>query len=264
MFSIYWKDISFKYEDSNENILENICLTFNSKSKIGLIGRNGCGKTTLFKLILGFEKTYDSQFKSIEKLRKGYLPQELKIEGGISLEKYVWSLNPPLQEAKTKISEHYNGSRLLDNVPFTEALSQFDNLNGYNFEVKLGKILDKFEMGRIDLSRKIGTLSGGEKTKLAMVRILMDEPDILFFDEPTNHLDISQLKWLERFLTDTNIPYITISHDRKFLDKTVTTIWEIEDKELRAYSGNYSFYKYEKETEFNQKMHEFESQQKKI
>ena len=264
MFSIYWKDISFKYEDSNENILENICLTFNSKSKIGLIGRNGCGKTTLFKLILGFEKTYDSQFKSIEKLRKGYLPQELRIEGGISLEKYVWSLNPPLQEAKTKISEHYNGSRLLDNVPFTEALSQFDNLNGYNFEVKLGKILDKFEMGRIDLSRKIGTLSGGEKTKLAMVRILMDEPDILFFDEPTNHLDISQLKWLERFLTDTNIPYITISHDRKFLDKTVTTIWEIEDKELRAYSGNYSFYKYEKETEFNQKMHEFESQQKKI
>ncbi len=184
MFSIYWKDISFKYEDSTENILENICLTFNSKSKVGLIGKNGCGKTTLFKLILGLVKGYDSQFESIEKLRKGYLPQELRIEGAISLEKYFWSLNPPLQEAKTKISEHYNGSRLLDDVSFTEALSKFDNLNGYNFEVKLDKMLNKFEMGGINLSRKISTLSGGEKTKLAMVRILMDEPDILFLDEP--------------------------------------------------------------------------------
>lgn len=264
MFSKYWKDISFKYEDSTENILENICLTFNSNSKIGLIGKNGCGKTTLFKLMLGLVKGYDSQFESIEKLRKGYLPQELRIEGAISLEKYFWSLNPSLQEAKTKISEHYNGLRTLDDVPLTEALSKFDNLNGYNFEVKLDKMLDKFEMDGIDLSRKISTLSGGEKTKITMVRILMDEPDILFLDEPTNHLDTSQLEWLERFLTDTNIPYITISHDRKFLDKTVTTIWEIEDKELRVYSGNYSFYKYEKETEFNQKMHEFESQQKKI
>lgn len=144
MFSIYWKDISFKYEDSTENILENICLTFNSKSKIGLIGKNGCGKTTLFKLILGLVKGYDSQFESIEKLQKGYLPQELRIKGTISLEKYFWSLNPPLLEVKTKVSEHYNGSRLLDDVQFSEALSKFDILNGYNFEVKLDKMLDKF------------------------------------------------------------------------------------------------------------------------
>jgi ATP-binding cassette subfamily F protein 3 len=173
MFSIYWKDISFKYEESAENILENINLTFNSKSKVGLIGKNGCGKTTLFKLILGLLKGYDSQFESIEKLRKGYLPQELRIEDAKSLEKYIWSLNPALQVTKTKLSEHYNGLRLLDDITFTEVLSNFDNLNGYNFEVKLNKMLDKFEMVGINLSRKISTLSGGEKTKLAMVRILM-------------------------------------------------------------------------------------------
>ena len=253
MFSIYWKDISFKYEDSTENILENICLIFNSKSKIGLIGKNGCGKTTLFKLLLGFEKTNNNQFESVNKLQKGYLPQELFVEKAISLEDYFWSLNPPLQATKKKINEHYNGLKPIDNVLLTEELSKFENLKGYNFEVKLDKILDKFEMGSVNLSRKVSTFSGGEKTKLAMVRMLMDEPDILLLDEPTNHLDLTQLEWLERFLNGTNIPFITISHDRGFLDKTVSTIWEIEDKRLRVYSGNYSFYKYEKETEFNQK-----------
>ena len=264
MFSINLKDISFKYEDSTENILENICLTFNSNSKIGLIGRNGCGKTTLFKLLLGFEKTNDNQFESVKKLQKGYLPQELRIEKVVSLEDYFLSLNPPLQATKKKINEHYSGFKPLDDVSLTKELSTFENLNGYNFEIKLDKMLDKFEMGSIDLSRKVSTFSGGEKTKLAMIRILMHEPDILLLDEPTNHLDLTQLEWLERFLNDTNIPFITISHDRRFLDKTVSTVWEIEDKGLRIFSGNYSFYKYEKETEFNQQMHEFESQQKKI
>lgn len=264
MFNIHWKDISFKYENSSKNIFENITLTFNSKSKIGLIGKNGCGKTTLFKLLLGIEDTKNGQGKPVKKLKIGYLPQELSIDETISLEDYLWSLNFSLHATKKKIRDHYSGLNSIDNILLTNALSKFENLNGYNFEVKLDKLLDKFELSRDDILRNMSTFSGGEKTKLAMLRILLDEPDMLLLDEPTNHLDLTQLKWLEHFLNDTKIPFITISHDRRFLNKTVTTIWEIENKKLKQYSGNYSFYKHAKETEFKQKIHEFESHQKKI
>lgn len=264
MFNIFYKGISFKYENSAEQILENIDLTFNSKSKIGLIGKNGCGKTTLFKLIIGLLDGNDSQFESIDKLRKGYLPQELNIEGGLSIEEYLWSSNPSLLETKTKLSKHYSASLLLSEAVFSETLSIFDDLNGYDFEIQLNKLLDKFDLSEISLSRTVNTLSGGEKTKLAMSRILIDKPDILFLDEPTNHLDIDQLEWLEQYLDETKLPYIVISHDRKFLDRTVNTIWEIENKNLTVYSGNYSFYKNEKETTYQYKRHEFVSQQKKI
>lgn len=264
MFNIHWKDISFKYENSPENIFENISLTFNSKSKIGLIGKNGCGKTTLFKMLLGIVNTNEDQYESVKKLKIGYLPQELPIDEEISLEDYFWSINPSLHTTKKKIRDHYDGLKHLSDISLTEVLSKFENLDGYNFEIKLDKLLDKFELSGDELLRNVSTFSGGEKTKLAMLRILFDKPDILLLDEPTNHLDLTQLEWLENFLNNTKIPFITISHDRRFLDKTVSTIWEIENKELKQYSGNYSFYKYEKETELNQKIHDFETHQLKI
>ena len=174
------------------------------------------------------------------------------------------SLDPSLLSAKEKIRDHYSGIKPVDDISLTESISKFENLNGYNFEIKLDKMLDRFEINKNELLRSVATFSGGEKTKLAMVRLLLNEPDLLLLDEPTNHLDTTQLEWLENFLVDTKIPFITISHDRKFLDKTVSIIWEIENKKIKQYSGNYSFYKYEKESELKQKMHDFESHQRKI
>ena len=264
MFNIYLKDFSFKYESSPINVFENISLAFNSNSKIGLIGKNGCGKTTLFKLFLGIVDTNDKQFKLLKRLKIGYLPQELPIVKSMTLEEYFWSLEPSLFVTKTQINNHYKGTNLLNDVELAETLSKFEDLDGYKFELKLDKLLDRFELSRDDLIREISTYSGGEKTKLAMFRILLDGPDLLLLDEPTNHLDTAQLEWLENILRTSKTPFITISHDRRFLDKVVSTIWEIENKVLKQYSGNYSFYKYEKETELKQKMHEFESHQKKI
>jgi len=252
--------ITFCYEDQPESILENISFEILSNSKIGLIGKNGCGKTTILKLLQRKILPVKGSIYFNKDIHLGFLPQELSFSNDLTVLDFLWFDRPELYKLKRKMEKLEN----FQDDQVVEVLSNFEKLRGYKFENKIEKVISKFEFDPKIMERKISSFSGGEKTKIALCRIILNEPDILLLDEPTNHLDIKTLNWLENYLKKSHIPYFVISHDRKFLDNCVEKIWEVENKGLNSYSGNYSVYKKEKDVEFKRKMHEYESQQKKI
>ena len=260
MLYIKANKIKFRYNNQSENILKDISFEINSSDKIGLIGKNGSGKTSILKLLMKkVEPVYGNIF--IRKgLQIGFLPQEINLAQDISVTDFLWESNPILFELKKKLD---NLERYADDKQL-KIISEFEENRGYEFENSFDKIISQFEMGSTMLDRLLSTLSGGEKTKIALCRIMLNEPDILLLDEPTNHLDVKTLNWLEDYLQKIKIPFLVISHDRKFLDNCVNEIWELENKTLNKYSGNYSFYKSEKETELRRKLHDYKEHQKKI
>ncbi len=256
-------NISFKYDKQVDNLLENLSFEINDKDKIGLTGKNGKGKTTLINIILEKLELRKGNIQKSTNLTIGYLPQEISYQSDFTLEEYLLSFNPKLSELQKNIKNNDNNIKNNSN-DIIRLLSEFEQLNGYSYQSEITKLLYKFGFSEIDLERNIESFSGGEKTKAAIFQLLIQEPTILLLDEPTNHLDIATLLWLEEFLSCSDIPYLIISHDREFLDKTVNKIWDLEDKKITSYTGNYSFYKEYKETEYNRKVKEFDKIQKKI
>ena len=257
---IKFTDITFSYESQTENILENINFEISSGNKVGLIGKNGCGKTTILKLIKNEIKPISGHIFFRKNLKFGILPQELRFKSNISVADFFWGINPTLADLKRKFENIDN----LDEKEIVKIVSAFEKNGGYNFEVEVEKQIGKFKFDKEILDREISKLSGGEKTKIALCRIILTKPDILLMDEPTNHLDIKTLAWLENYLKHLSIPFLVISHDRKFLDNCINKIWELKQRTLRVFSGDYSFYKREKEIEYNLKLKSYEKSQKKI
>ncbi|MFC1887449.1 ribosomal protection-like ABC-F family protein [Candidatus Cloacimonadota bacterium] len=253
-------NIKFYYEDQIESLFEELDFEINLKSRIGLIGRNGCGKTTLFSLIQRLNKPVEGSMYITPKLITGYLPQEVRIPKEMVVQDFLWQLKPQLYELKKKIekAEQYSQQEMIEN------LTDFDLLGGYKFDVHFQKVMSQFNLDESFLVRKVSTLSGGEKTKIAFCRIVLGEPDLLLLDEPTNHLDLITLEWLEDYLNEISIPFVVISHDRKFLDNCVSEVWELKDKSITRYSGNYSSYKIQIDEEFNRKLHQYQSANKRI
>ena len=260
MLYIKTNNISFCYETQSENILEDVSFEMVNSSRVGLIGNNGCGKTTILKMLKEEIQPISGNIYFRKDLVSGFLPQEIDLSENISVSDFLWKVNPILFELKRKMKNLQDFSE----QEVVQIYSDFEKNRGYKFEYRFEKTLSQFELEEEMLTRPLSSLSGGEKTKIAFCRIMLNEPDILLLDEPTNHLDIKTLNWLESYLQKISIPFLVISHDRRFLDYCVKEIWELEIKTRHTYSGNYSFYKYEKATEFNRKMHRFEVQQKKI
>jgi len=253
-------NLKFCYETQSENILEDVPFEVINSSRIGLIGKNGCGKTTILKLLKGEITQIAGNIYFRKDLIFGFLPQEINLSENISVSDFLWKVYPTLFELKMKMDNLQNFSE----QEIVEIYAEFEKNRGYKFESRFEKTLSQFELDSEMLNRSLSSLSGGEKTKIAFCRIMLNEPDILLLDEPTNHLDIKTLNWLESYLQKISIPFLVISHDRRFLDNCVNEIWELENKNLTTYSGNYSFYKNEKETELNRKMHQYEIQKRKI
>jgi ATP-binding cassette subfamily F protein 3 len=149
-------------------------------------------------------------------------------------------------------------------IEYADLISRFYDGGGGEFDAQVKKVLAGFDIEEAKLDLGVSRLSGGEKTKIALARILLRGPDIMLLDEPTNHLEIASLEWLEEYLRDGTIPYIVISHDRRFLDNCVKEIWELKNKKLNVYAGNYSFYKNERDLEIRRQQQQYENQQKKI
>lgn len=264
------ENVRFGYDD--KIILDNISFTVSEKERIGFIGANGEGKTTLIKLMTGVLFPDEGQIYKKTGLKIGWLEQN----GGLESEKTVY------EEMRSVFAFVYNSmehlreiEQKLATVPFQskeylDLSAKYEQLeraiaaaDGYNAEVKIKTVLNGMGFGGM-YEQKISTMSGGEKTRLKLCRLLLEEPEILFLDEPTNHLDVSTLFWLEDYLKNYRGAIFTVSHDRYFLDAIVTKIFELENCRIQAFRGNYSKYKVLKAEKYEHDLKEYERQQEEI
>ena len=257
-----------------EEILKNINMTVDEKGRYGLIGVNGAGKSTLLKIIMG-TLDYDSgELVKKPGLTVGYLEQNNGLMRDSTIIDEMRKVFDDVTETEARmrrlesemarLSDHGGGEYKRCAAAYNAAQAYFESRDGYNVDVKIKTVLNGMGFGDKDLTTVINVLSGGEKTRLAIARLLLEEPELLILDEPTNHLDFRTLKWLEDYLVGYNGAILTVSHDRYFLDKIVTHIYEMERGRLYSYVGNYSKYTVQKAERRAREMKEYEMQQMQI
>lgn len=252
-------------------VLTKFSMEANKGDRIGIIGTNGCGKTTVFKIISGIEN-YDEGLMSIRKGSSiGYLDQIPEFHGTVEqmLHSAFVKLNPlkeEMEQVEHKMSDPNTTPEELDKAVsiYGRLQEKFEQLGGYRMEEQINRICTGLKITSEMRQQRFDTLSGGEMTTASLGKILLQNPDILLLDEPTNHLDIESVEWLEDYLKDYTGAVLIISHDRYFLDKTVSKIIEIENGESIHYSGNYSFYLEEKDRMLMSEFERYKDQQKKI
>lgn len=251
------------------SLLENVCFSLNEGERVGLIGGNGEGKTTLIRLILGELEGENGTIFRKNGIRIGYLAQNGGYDSANTVFEEMRSIFAAdiraissLRETEEKIAktdEHSQEYRALSQK--YEALNkQIAARDSYNFEVRIRTVLNGMGFENC-YTQPISTMSGGEKTRLQLCRLLLEEPELLILDEPTNHLDMKTLFWLEEYLSTFKGAILTVSHDRYFLDKLVSTIYELENRKLSVFKGNYTKYKLLKAEKTAHLLKEYEKQQ---
>ncbi|EAC8501821.1 ATP-binding cassette domain-containing protein [Listeria monocytogenes] len=258
-----------------EVILDNIKLEVKTGDRIALVGRNGAGKSTLLKIIAG-KMSYDggtiSKPKSVE---IGYLAQNTGLESSKTIWDEMLSVFDSLRkmEADLRKMELRLGEPELYNDPekYQALMTDYDTLQhtfkeigGYTYEAEIRSVLNGLRFYPEDYEVEIASLSGGQKTRLALAKLLLAKQDILVLDEPTNHLDIETLAWLETYLQNYHGSLLIVSHDRYFLDKVVNQVYEISRTKIDHYKGNYSSFVSQKQAKLDQMWKEFDKQQKQI
>ena len=257
-----------------DTILEEINFEIKDKDKIAIVGRNGCGKTTLLKCIidntlleqgvgegkfgvykqgspvLGYLKQIqfeDTDATLVEEIRKVY-------SDIILLENKINKLENKLQsDSDEKLIKEY-----------TSALEKYKYMDGYTYKKEYETAIYKFGFTKEDMNKKISEFSGGQKTKIALIKLILSKPDILMLDEPTNHLDITTIEWLESYLKNYPKAIVIVSHDRMFLDKIVNKVYEIEYGAITEYTGNYTAFELQKRQNYEKQLKDYEYQQKEI
>ncbi len=260
-----------KFYNGNQ-LLNNISLSIDENDKIGLVGNNGCGKSTLLKIITGSVEPdrfteKDGIISMASKTTIGYLEQM----GGLDSEKTVMaemqSVFDEMHKAIERLREIESEIETGDNSSADEyqRLSSWIEANdGYNTDVKIRTVLNGMGFSENELNRTVSGFSGGEKTRLCIARLLLEEPNLLILDEPTNHLDFKTIMWLEDYLRSYKGAVLIVSHDRYFLDRLCTSICEIERGILKRYKGNYSAFVRQREENDTRQAKEYELQQKQI
>jgi len=230
-------------------ILKNVSLTASDNEKIGLIGANGAGKSTLLKIIAGELSYDDGRILTPKDSRIGFLKQDTVLEENSTINEYmlaafrnVLELEAELRSLEERMADTNDPEydRIMKSYGAKSEL--FEKLGGFDIKTRINTILTGMGFDGFDKSMRVCNLSGGEKTKLSMARLLLENPDVLLLDEPTNHLDFKTMQWLEGYLKSYKGIIITVSHDRYFLDYLADTIYEVERNSLTRYSGNYSKY----------------------
>ncbi|MCL2574018.1 MAG: ATP-binding cassette domain-containing protein [Defluviitaleaceae bacterium] len=246
------------------HVLRGISLDIHNGERVGLLGRNGSGKTTLFKVIAG-EEDYTSGTMAKSTGKKVEMLSQIPEFGGND------TVEDVLRSSFEEVSKVYAEMKKIEGnmdettlVRYGRLMEEYERLGGYETEVKLEKICNGMKIDSIMLQSDFARLSGGEKTRVNLARILLTDCNILLLDEPTNHLDLSSLAWLEQFLRGFGGTIVVISHDRVFLDNVVGRIIEIVEGKANFYSGNYTFYLEERERRFNTQYMLHKHQQQKI
>ncbi|OKP94612.1 ABC-F family ATP-binding cassette domain-containing protein [Paenibacillus sp. P32E] len=258
-----------------QSVLDGISLQVNEKERVGLVGVNGAGKSTFLQILAG-EMSFDSgQIHKSKETTIGYLAQNSGLQSDKTIQEEMLAVFAPLIEAEAELRQleaDIADPKLADDPKRYEDLLEryarrsdwFKDHGGYEMNTRIRSVLHGMGFGEFSPDTPIATLSGGQKTRLALARILLQAPDLLMLDEPTNHLDIETLTWLEDYLRSYAGGILVVSHDRYFLDRLVTTIVEIERHQSRRYTGNYSRYMDLKAAEYEIRLKQYEKQQDEI
>jgi len=256
-------------------ILKNIGMSIDDKGRYGLIGPNGAGKSTLLNIITGELEQDTGNVERSSNLVVGILKQDSGLDISSTIYEEMKIAFAHLTEKKKEMDKISSQLEIIDperdtdehqqlSQQYMELQNYYEVNDGYLMDVKIKTVLNGMGFGDQDIYTPVGTLSGGEKTRLALAKLLLREPSLLILDEPTNHLDFAMLNWLENYLVQYSGAIILVSHDRYFLDNTVDTIYELENHHLSVYTGNYSRYVYLKAERVERQQKEYEAQQKEI
>lgn len=257
-----------------DTVLENIDFEIRDKEKIAIVGRNGCGKTTLLKAITGSvpleEGTGDEHFNVIRagSPTVGYMEQMYFPDGGVSMLDEILKVYAPITETEERMNSL---QKLLETDHSDENIKTYSNLcekfellGGYTYKKEYLTAIRKFGFTDDDMQKPLSEFSGGQKTKIAFIKLLLSKPDILLLDEPTNHLDITAVEWLEEYLKNYKSAMVIVSHDRMFLDKIVNVVYEIEYGETKRYQGKYSDFERQKRENYTKQLKDYEAQRAEI
>ena len=250
-------------------LFKNVNFSIDANARIGLIGPNGVGKTTLLKIMTGEEEATHGEFTINKNIAVGYIAQENALGESKTIWEEMLSVFAPLINMSQKIADLQK--KMAASPQNAELLKQYDQLQfdfeqqgGYTYQADIKSILNGFNFPEATWSKKIGSLSGGEKTRLAFVKLLLRKPPLLLLDEPTNYLDLDTLDWLENYLKSYAGAILVVSHDQYFLDNLATQIFELQFGKLTVFKGNYSAYVAERQLRNRQQEEAYEKQQEKI
>ena len=259
----------------DEVLFENMQLEVQDRSRIALVGRNGAGKSTLLKILAGIEEPDKGTISKTKDLTMGYLDQHTGLESTKTIWEEMLTVFEPIQKMEKRLRQLEN--QIADEqiqadekryqqvlVEYDRLQHEFNDLNGYGYESEIKSVLHGFRFEEDYLDHLISNLSGGQKTRLALAKLLLEKPDLLILDEPTNHLDIETLSWLENYLKNYRGALLMVSHDRYFLDKIVEEVYEISRRKMSHYKGNYSRYLDQKAERLEREWKEYEKQQVEI
>ena len=267
MIDISVKNLT-KFFVIGENLLEDLSFEVQEGECVAILGRNGCGKTTLFKILTGQMDYDDGEVYVNPNKRIGLISQIPVFPEGYTVEQVLRSAFSELDAIGRKMSQLENA---MASGATKEQLAQYDALTarfqaggGYDVDVQTDKVCNGLGITAQQRQQLFDSLSGGEKTRMNLARLLLEQTDILLLDEPTNHLDLRSVEWLESYINSFKGTVLAISHDRYFLDQVADRVVEIVDGHAELYSGNYSFYMDEKQARFDLQMKQYEQEQAKL
>ncbi len=257
-----------------ETILEEINFEVKGNEKVAIVGRNGSGKSTLLKSIINNELLEEGTGEEKFNIYKegspviGYLKQIEFDDDNITMLDEILKVYKPIIDLEEKINKlvekmQNNSSEELVKE-YSKANEKYEILDGYSYKKEYETAINKFGFSKEDKYKKIGEFSGGQRTKIAFIKLLLSKPDILLLDEPTNHLDIKAVEWLEKYLKNYPKAVVIVSHDRMFLDRIVNKVYEIEYGTITKYSGDYTYFENKKKENYLKQLKDYEYQQKEI
>ncbi len=273
MILLQLNDISKSFD--GEDIFTRVNFEVKTGERIGVVGRNGAGKSTLMKIIAGVEDYDSGHISKIKNLRMGYLTQQMTLNSSASVFEemskpfeHLKKMELLIREETNWLADHasnYYSEEYQQHMERYESLTnQFEQLDGYQYESKIKTVLHGLNFNEDDFDKPINDFSGGQKTRLSLAQMLLNEPDLLLLDEPTNHLDLETTKWLEDYLKYFKGAIVIISHDRYFLDKIVTQIYDVALGDVKRYVGNYEQFIERRDKYYESRMQEYERQQDEI